>query len=282
MISRHLRNVFKENELEHSSTVAQFATVQNEGGHKVERQIDHYNLDAILSVGYRVNSKRGIQFRKWATNILKEHLIKGYSLNQEKLIGERLDGLKKIVSLLSNTLINQNLVNDTGRELIELISSYSKTWDLLAKYDEESLGMPKNLHNIDSIILTYEDSKNAIKELKRQLMKDGAASELFGSEREESLKGIMGNLEQTFGGVALYASLEEKAAHLLYFVIKDHQFNDGNKRIGSLLFLLFLNKAKLDLQMINTTSLTALALLIAESDPSQKESVIKLVINLLN
>ncbi len=277
VITRHIRNIFAEEELDRA-VCAKFAHTASDG--KVY-DTQYYNLDMIISIGYRVNSKRGVQFRRWASSVLKEYLIKGYSINQEKIVGEKLNHLKQTVELLSNTLINQQLITETGREILELITSYSKTWDMLIKYDEDNLELPTILHNSSSVILTYEQANEALYSLKQELASQSALSSLFGLEREDGLNGILGNLEQTYGGMQLYASLEEKAAHLLYFIIKDHPFSDGNKRIGSLLFLLYLKKAQLSLRLINAVSLTALALLIAESDPAQKDLMVKLIINLI-
>lgn len=277
VISRHLKNIFAEHELDRDSTVAFFATVQEEGGHSVTRQIEYFNLDVILSVGYRVNSKRGIQFRRWASSVLKDYLIKGYSLNKEKLVEAKVKELQSAIDLISKTLVNNELVTSAGEGLLEIIRSYSKTWDLLIKYDEETLQTPKNLHSSAEEIITYNFAKESIGNFKAEL----GVSGLFGIEREEALKGILGNLMQSFGGEDLYPSIEEKAAHLLYFVIKDHPFSDGNKRIGSFLFLLYLKMAKLNLSKMNENTITALALLIAESEASQKELMIKLVMHIL-
>ncbi|WP_341751206.1 MULTISPECIES: virulence protein RhuM/Fic/DOC family protein [unclassified Candidatus Tisiphia] len=279
VISRHLKNIFKEGELEELAVVAKNATTAADG--KIY-QVEYYNLDAILSVGYRVNSKFGGQFRKWASSVLKEYLINGYSINQQQIIGEKLEQLKQTIELLSTTLVNQNLVTDEGRELLNLITTYSKTWDILIKYDEENLGVPKNLHNSDTVIISYQEALVAVESLRQELIKQGLTSQLFGFEKENGLQSILANLEQSFDGASLYGSLEEKAAHLIYFIIKDHPFSDGNKRIGSLLFLLYLKKSNCDLRKINPSSLTALALLVAESDPKQKELMIKLVINLIS
>jgi len=283
-ISRHLKNIFKEGELEENATVAFFATVQIEGERSVERRVEYYNLDAIISVGYRVNSKRGIAFRKWATNLLKEYLIKGYSINQDKITQKKLHNLHQTVELLTNTLINQNLVNSTGQELINLIKIYSKTWEILVKYDEDKLNPPIKLQSETNELLGYQESLEAIKKLKQELGKqeDSEISNLFGAERDNSFKGILGNIDQTFDSKSLYNSAEEKAAHLLYFIIKDHPFSDGNKRIGCLLFLLYLTKAKIGLKNIGVSAMTSLALLIAESDPIQKELMINLIMNLIN
>jgi DNA ligase (NAD+) len=281
VISRHIKNILTEEELEQTTTVAKFATVQIEGDKHVERQIDYYNLDMIISVGYRVNSKRAIEFRRWATGVLKEYLLKGYSINHKKIMDKELEELKSTVLLLSNTLVNQNLVNETGIELLSLIKSYTKTWDILVKYDAGRLELPKFKDLKELNQLKYESAKKAIDNLREALSGIGEATQLFGLERENGLKGIIGNLYQTFASEDLYPTLEEKAAHLIYFVIKDHPFSDGNKRIGCLLFLYFLQLNEIKLTNITPEALTALALLIAESDPKQKELVIKLIVNLL-
>lgn len=282
VISRHIKNILKEQELSEVSTVAKFATVQAEGGKSVTRQLEYYNLDMIISVGYRVNSRKAVEFRKWASNILKDYLIKGYSVNYNKIMRKELEELKQTVLLLSNTLLNQNLVNETGSELLNLIRTYTKTWDILLKYDENRLELPKSGKSGINRELKYEEAKLAIINLKTELLQKSEASNLFGQERGKALDGIIGSLYQTFGGDDLYPSIEEKAAHLIYFIIKDHPFNDGNKRIGCLLFLLFLSINEFKLTSVSPESLTALALLIAESDPKHKKVIIRLVINLLN
>ena len=215
VISRHLKNIFKEGELEEKATVAKFATVQVEGDKSVTRQIEYYNLDMIISVGYRVNSKKAIDFRRWASGVLKEYLLKGYSINHKKIMAKELDDLKQTVLLLSNTLVNQNLVNETGSELLSLIKAYAKTWDILVKYDEDRLKYPENSIK-QSTELKYEEAQKAISDLKDQLSQQDEISELFGRERESALSGIIGNLYQTFDGEDLYPSLHEKAAHLMY------------------------------------------------------------------
>ncbi|MCC8461220.1 MAG: type II toxin-antitoxin system death-on-curing family toxin [Candidatus Megaira endosymbiont of Carteria cerasiformis] len=282
VISRHIKNILKEQELSEVSTVAKFATVQAEGDKSVTRQLEYYNLDMIISVGYRVNSRKAVEFRKWASNILKDYLIKGYSVNYKKIMRKELEELKQTVLLLSNTLLNQNLVNETGSELLNLIRTYTKTWDILLKYDENRLELPKSGKSGISRELKYKEAKLAIINLKTELLQKSEASNLFGQERGKALDGIIGSLYQTFGGDDLYPSIEEKAAHLIYFIIKDHPFNDGNKRIGCLLFLLFLSINEFKLTSVSPESLTVLALLIAESDPKHKKVIIRLVINLLN
>jgi prophage maintenance system killer protein len=292
VISRHIKNIFNEEELEEDSVVAKFATTASDG--KVYN-VDYYNLDMIISVGYRVNSKRAVEFRRWATGILKDYLIKGYSINHKKLMVVGLEELKQTVLLLSNTLLNQGLVNDMGTELLKLIKAYGRTWELLLKYDEDRLEMPTfQTSNKEYNKLEYSIAKYAIERLKSELIHKKEATNLFGHERSGALEGIIGNLYQTFDGKELYPSIEEKAAHLLYFIIKDHPFSDGNKRIGCLLFLFYLstkgvvntiksNEAGEYIyeKYVTPESLTMLALLIAESDPMEKEIMIKLTVNLI-
>ncbi len=277
VISRHLKNIFKEGELEASSVVANFATTASDGK---TYQVDYYNLDAILSVGYRVNSKRGTQFRRWASQILKERVIQGYSLNQKQLSHHSIQQLQHTLTLLSQTLLTQDLVNEKGAEIIHLIQAYTKTWDILLRYDEDRLEAIDTSISVASM-LSYKEAIEAITHLKNMLVATKSASSLFGQERGESLQGILGTLEQTFDGLPIYASTVERAAHLLYFIIKDHPFADGNKRIASFLFLLYLKKAEKKLAHMDDNSLIALALLIAESAPSQKELMVKLVQSLL-
>lgn len=276
VISRHLKNIFQTEELNKDSVVAKIATTAADG--KVY-QVDYYNLDAILSVGYRVNSKQGTHFRQWASNVLKQHIIQGYTTNERRLAEKGIDELQRAISLLSRTLTHETLVTDIGAEAIQIILGYSKTWRLLLQYDEGELNLPHHLTSA-SEIFTYEKVKESISRLKIELLEKQEATPLFGQERGDALAAILGNIEQTFGGQDLYPSREEKAAHLLYFVIKDHPFSDGNKRIGSFLFLLYLQVQQIPIHF-NDNALVALALLVAESDSSNKDMMIRLVINML-
>lgn len=239
VISRHIRTIFSSGELQKDLTVAKNATVQNEGGRQVTRNIDYYNLDAIISVGYRVNSIRGTQFRIWASSVLKDHIIKGYTANERRLAEKGLSEMEQAVALLARTLTRYELITGDGKAVLGVIGRYAKSWSLLLQYDEDTLGIPEKRHSSKKAI-EYEQASRAIATMKSDLLKRGEAGELFGLERDQQLLSILGNLYQTFDGEELYPSIEEKAAHLIYFVIKDHPFNDGNKRIGSLLFLLFL------------------------------------------
>lgn len=275
----HLRNIFGDGELEEMATAKDFLAVQTEGKRQVQRNLKHYNLDAIISVGYRVNSRRGVQFRQWATRILREHLARGYTLNPARLAEKGMAEAQQAIELLARTLGNQALVSDTGREVIALIAGYAKTWRLLLQYDEDGLALPATCQPARGA-LDYGQARAAIDELKAALFERGEATDLFGRERDDAIQGILGSIEQTMFGESLYKSREEKAAHLLYFVIKDHPFSDGNKRIGSFLFLLYLQQEGMAMN-INENALTALALLVAESQPGNKDLMIRLVVNLL-
>jgi prophage maintenance system killer protein len=278
-ISLHLKNVFSEGELREPTTTEDFSVVQTEGQRKVTRTVKHYNLDAIISVGYRVNSKRGVQFRQWATRVLREHLVRGYTFNQARLAERGLLEARQTLDLLARTLQNQALVDDTGRAVLELIVGYAETWRLLLAYDEDRLALPPGVRP-SSGVLDFARASAAIADFKRELVARNEATALFGNPRGEALEGILGSIEQTMFGESLYRSREEKAAHVLYLVIKDHPFSDGNKRIGSFLFMLYLQQERMTHQL-NPQALTALALLIAESAPANKDLMVRLIINLL-
>ncbi|MDC0864931.1 RhuM family protein, partial [Rickettsiaceae bacterium] len=281
VISKHLKNIYEEEELVRHSTVAKFATVQIESNKTVTRQIEYYNLDAIISVGYRVNSKRGVEFRKWANNVLRDHLIKGYTFNNHRLQSKTIDELKQTIDLLSDTLISRKSINQEGSAILSLIQDYTRTWHVLVKYDEDNLSLPQR-SSAETFSISYEESVKAIESIKKELLAKDEASNLFGQEKACELKGILGSIYQTFDRNELYPSFEEKAAHLIYFIIKDHPFNDGNKRIACLLFLLLLRKnIYLSVNVPSPEGLTSLAILIAESNPNQKELIIKLITNLI-
>ena len=278
-ILMHLKNIFAETELVEPATTKDFLVVQTEGKRQVSRTIKHYNLDAIISVGYRVNSKRGVRFRQWATKVLGMHVLQGYTLNQSRLAELGLNEAQQALELLTRTLHANALVNDTGKEVLALIAGYAKTWRLLLQYDEQTIPLPPGCRPAQGV-LSDEKARIAIEQLKTDLITRNEATPLFGNPRGEALDGILGSIEQTMFGASLYKSREEKAAHLLYFVIKDHPFSDGNKRIGSFLFLLYMEQEGMTSRM-NETALTALALLIAESAPANKDLLIRLIINLL-
>lgn len=276
----HLRKVFHDRELDAEATTKDFLVVRSEGRRQVRRRIRHYNLDAIISVGYRVNSHQGVRFRVWATNTLREHLVRGYTLNERRLAERGLDEARATLDLLSRTLRNQALLTDTGQAVLDLITAYADTWRLLVQYDEDEIPPPPGSQPASGV-LDPVTAAAAIASFRRELMARHEASALFGNERsEDALASILGNLEQTMFGEPLYRSREEKAAHLLYFVVKDHPFTDGNKRIGSLLFLLYLAQENVAHEL-NPKALTALCLLVAESAPSSKELMIRLVMHLL-
>ena len=282
VISRHLRNIYKTGELERDATVAKNATVQIEGRRRVTRYIEWYNLDAIISVGYRVNSKRGTRFRIWATSVLKEHLVRGYTLNRKRLAEKGANELREVVSLLTATLENHELVSDEGRAVLEIVSGYAATWNLLFQYDEDRLPLPPE-KTVECELLETDEARAAIAGLKEELIRKGEAGDLFAQERGDGLAAILGAIGQGFGGQDLYPGVALKAAHLLYFIIKDHPFSDGNKRIGAFLFLLFLNKNSFQArQRFSNNALVALTLLIAASDPGQKEILVRLTVNLIS
>ena len=279
VVSRHLRNVFQTRELDREATVAKFATVQAEGSREVRRDIEHYNLDAIISVGYRINSTRATRFRQWATGVLRDHLTRGYSLNEHRLAQQGLQDLEQAVDLLGKTLTQQALVNDIGREVVGLILGYARTWRLLLDYDEGRLAIPIGAQPARGV-LGLSEARRALDALAGELRSRGEASELFAQNRGDGLAAILGNIEQTMFGEPLYRTREERAAHLLYFIIKNHPFADGNKRSAAFLFLLYLKQEGMESTM-DENGLTALTLLIAESDPKAKELMVRLVTNLL-
>lgn len=277
VISRHLRNIYKEGELDMESTVAKNATVQKEGERTIKREIEFYNLDAIISIGYRVNSVQGTQFRIWATTRLKEYLIQGYSLNQK-----RLEELNQLIEIISKNEIQ----NNEAKGLLDILANYTKSFILLNQFDSNRLELNYLEENI-TYEIDYNEALLAIKELKNQLIQKKEATELFGNQKDQTFSGILQSVIQTFDGIYLYPTIEEQASHLLYFVIKNHPFSDGNKRIGAFLFVWFLEKNKHLLKnngesKINDNALTALALLVAQSNPNDKELMIKLICNLIN
>ncbi|HEY4696720.1 MAG TPA: virulence protein RhuM/Fic/DOC family protein [Gallionella sp.] len=276
VITKHISNVFKEGELDRDSVCANFAHTAEDGK---TYSVQHFNLDVVISVGYRVKSLRGTQFRIWATRVLREHLVQGYTFNQTRLAERGLLEARQTLDLLARTLQNQALVDDTGRAVLDLITGYADTWRLLLEYDEDRLASPPGARPSKGV-LDYAKASTAIADFKRELMTRTEATALFGNPRGEALEGILASIEQTMFGEALYRSREEKAANLLYLVIKDHPFSDGNKRIGSFLFMLYLLQEDIA-HSLNPSALTALALLIAESAPSSKDLMIRLTMNLL-
>ena len=277
VISRHIRNVFNEGELSRQAAVAKNATTASDG--KVY-QVDYYNLDVIISVGYRVKSMRGVQFRQWATQTLKQFLVQGYVLNQKRLQEKGVE-FSQAVALLSQTLTNQALISDEGKAVIGVVQDYARTWSLLQAYDEQNLAVI-SVQQPEMKPLVFEDVLTAISQLKQELIAKGEATELFGQLRSDGLASAIATIEQGFGGEWFYPNIASRAAHLLYFVIKNHPLADGNKRTGSFLFLWYLHQnqsllAKPVNELINDNTLVALALLVAESLPEQKELMIRLV-----
>lgn len=272
VISRHIKNALEEEVDE--STVAKFATVQKEGDREVKRDIEYYNLDVIISVGYRVKSKNGITFRKWANKILKDYLIKGYAINQK-----RLDYLEKTVKLIDiANRIDDNLKGNEAKEILKVIGNYSKALNLLDDYDHKSLN--KVTGTIDNRKVTYIDCKNII-----ETLSFNSNSKLFARERDKGLESIIASIYQTFDNKDVYPTLEEKASNLLYMVVKNHVFIDGNKRIAATLFIYFLSYYNIlykdGIEVIDNNTLTALTLLIAESNPKEKDIIINLIMNFL-
>ncbi|MFH1643749.1 MAG: virulence protein RhuM/Fic/DOC family protein [bacterium] len=281
-ITKHLNNIFESGELNKNSVCSILELTATDGK---KYQTQFYNLDAIISIGYRVNSKRATQFRIWATKTLKEYLVKGYTVNEKRLLEakEKFEELKNIITFLQ-TKSQKELLTGQSQEILNLLSSYAKTLTLLNKYDAGELQDIKGEKT--KFILKYEDCWKIIVELKKELIAKKEASNLFGNRRDGSFEGIVKGLYQTFEGKELYATLEDKAAHFLYFVIKDHPFTDGNKRTASFLFVYFLDKTNSlyrenGERKINDNALVALALLVAESDPKEKETMIKIIKNLL-
>lgn len=276
VISRHLKNIFDSGELTRASVVAKNATTAADGK---SYQVDHYSLDAIISVGYRVHSGRATRFRQWATRVLREHLTQGYSLNEHRLAQQGMAELQQAMELLSRTLTRQELVTDIGREAVGLVLGYARTWRLLLDYDAGALEAPAGVHSTRGV-LSHDEARRALDGLAGELKSRDEASDLFARDRDDNLATILGNLDQTMFGEPLYQSVEERAAHLLYFVIKNHPFADGNKRSAAFLFLLYLRQEGRPLPL-NEQGLTALTLLIAESDPKAKDIMVKLVMHLL-
>ena len=282
-INEHIKNIFKEGELQEKAVIRKFRITAADGK---RYETNFYNLDVIISVGYRVKSLRGTQFRIWATKILKEHLVKGYTINEKRLLEtqNRFNQLQEAISFLREKT-KHKLLSGQEQEVLNLLADYSKTLKILEQYDKEKLTLIKKAK--EKIVLEYNDVQRIIQEIKKELILKKEASDLFGRESGEKFKAILGNIYQTFGKKELYPSLEEKAAHLLYFIIKDHTFVDGNKRIASFLFVYFLDKnnflyRKTGEKKINDNALTALALLIAVSDPKEKDILIKIITNILN
>ncbi len=281
-IVRHIRNIYKSEELDQNSTCAKNAQVRTEGHRSILREIPYYNLDMIISVGYRVNSKNATSFRRWATSVLKQYLIKGYAINQQIKL-DRYNELKDVVRLMSRTVgLQEKVTSEEYGGLFNVISDYVYALDTLDHYDYQSLSIQKTTKE-ESFRATYDNAMEAISALKEKF----GGSQWFANEKDESFKSSIGQIYQTFGGEDLYPSVEEKAAMLLYLVVKNHSFSDGNKRIAAMLFLWFLNNnhvlyAEDGHKRIADNTLVALTLMIAESRTEEKDVMVKVVVNLIN
>lgn len=274
VITKHINNIFKEGELAEKSNVQKMHIANS------DKPVVFYNLDIIISVGYRIKSQRGTQFRQWATQRLKDYLAKGYAINQK-----RLDELGRMVQLIEQSGKTETLQLQEAKGLLEILGNYTKSFVLLNQYDRNNLQAGRLRENI-TYEIEYDEAKSGVTELRKQLIAKKEATELFGNEKDESFKSSLRSIVQTFGGQYLYPSIEEQAAHLLYFVIKNHSFSDGNKRIGAFLFIWFLEKNKHRFKSsgelkINDNGLTAIALLVAQSKPEEKEIIIQLIVALI-
>lgn len=277
VVSKHLRNVFAEGELDEDSNVQNLHIAGS------DKPVKFYNLDVIISIGYRVKSREGIHFRQWATRTLREHLTQGYTLNRQRFEANARE-LEAALKLIKKASSSPDLQPDTGRGLVDIVTRYAQTFLLLQRYDEGLLTAPAEQRG--GTLPTLDGARAALAGLKTDLMARGEATNLFALEREDAFSALLGNLDQTVFGEPAYPSVEAKAAHLLYFVIKNHPFADGNKRSGAFLFVDFLNRngRLLDasgMPVINDIGLAALALLVAESDPGNKETMIRLIMNML-
>jgi prophage maintenance system killer protein len=275
-VSEHISNIYGQKELHRKSTIRKFRMVRKEGKRTVERDIEHYNLDVIISVGYRVKSRRGTQFRIWATNVLREHLVRGYTVNER-----RLKELRQAVQLIAEVAERHPLTSDEATAVLRVVRDYTFALDLLDDYDHQRVSLAKTT-KVRATPVTYEEARRIIERVKEKF----AAPSLFGQEKDESLHSSLQAVFQTFSGKDLYPGLEEKAAHLLYFLVKNHSFVDGNKRIAAALFLWFLEKNRMLYQpdgskRLGDNALVATTLLIAESKPAEKEILTRVVANLL-
>ena len=281
-ITMHIRNAFNEGELDEQATCKEFLQVQTEGARVVRRKVKFYDLDVIISVGYRVKSQRGTAFRIWARNVLKEYLIKGYAIN-EQLRHEQLSELRQLVGMLGRTIQSQPLLStDESQALFDVVTDYTYALDTLDNYDYQRLTIEKTTQE-ERFHATYENAMREINALREKF----GGSTLFGNEKDDSFHSSIGQIYQTFGGEELYPSVEEKAAMLLYLVTKNHSFSDGNKRIAATLFLWFLNNNgilynKDGSKRIADNTLVALTLMIAESRTEEKDVMVKVVVNLIN
>lgn len=276
VISRHIRNVLVEGELDEASNLQKMQIAGS------TRPVVFYSLDVIISVGYRVNSKQGTQFRVWATQVLKDHIVKGYTINEQRFReqAEKLTDMRRTVELLARTLTNQELVSETGKDVLRVISDYAYALNLLDRYDHGTL-IIEGTTPLALYVIDYDEAIGIVSSMKGEF--DG----LFGIEKDQGFKSALGAIYQTFGGEELYPSIEEKGANLLYFVVKNHAFSDGNKRIAAALFIYFLGMNGIlyrpdGSKRLADNALVALTLLIAESRPDEKDTIVKVIVNLIN
>ncbi|MDP3641233.1 MAG: RhuM family protein [Alphaproteobacteria bacterium] len=277
VISRHIKKVFDGGELLKQEVVAYFATTAADGK---QYQVEYFNIDVVLSVGYRVNSKRGSEFRRWSNNILKKYILDGFAFNHAQLSKTGLKTLNQSITLIKSILSDGDQKNDFGSNALSIIESYAKSWSILLSFDENKLA---SIENVDTITeFDLKKVKDDIDQFKVELIKKGEATELFGNLRSDvDVDSVFDSVHQTFDGVPLYQSLEERAAHVLYFFVKNHIFFDGNKRIGSFIFLIYLSRCFYEVTKIANETLVALALLVARSHPSEKETIIQLIMHLI-
>jgi prophage maintenance system killer protein len=277
VVSRHLKNIYSSGELDQNSTVAKNATVQIEGGRQVIRELEFFNLDVIISIGYRVNSKVGTHFRQWATQRLKDYLIKGYAVNQE-----RLSQLQQSFQLIREAALSEDFSKSQVKEIIDVLADYAIGLDILDGYDKQNLELGKVQPN-PVFQISYQEAKLAIEELRIKF----GGSALFGNEKDDSFKSSISTINQTFDGKELYPSVEEKAAHLLYFVVKNHSFTDGNKRIAAWIFIWYLAKNNNLLNSkgnpkVANNALATITLMVALSKPKEKELMVLVIVNSIN
>lgn len=280
VISRHLKNIFRDSELDRKAVVAKNATTAADGK---TYQVEYFNLDAIISVGYRVNSSQATRFRQWATRILREHLTQGWTINRQRF-EENAQELEAALTLVRKAAQSPSLDTDSGRGLVDIVSRYAQTFLLLQRYDEGLLTDPQS--QAGGTLPSLDEAQSGLDGLKGELMARGEATELFARDRGDGLASLLGNLDQSVFGEPAYPSVEAKAAHLLYFVIKNHPFSDGNKRSAAFLFVDFLHRNSRLFNasgepVINDVGLAALTLLVAESDPAKKDTMIRLIMNML-
>lgn len=282
-IGMHLKNIYRDEELAEDATTEDSSVVRQEGKRRVTRRVKLYNLDAIISVGYRINSRRAVHFRQWATRVLRQHLTQGWTLNRQRFEANARE-LEAALALVRKAAQSPALDTDSGRGLVDIMARYAQTFLLLQRYDEGLLTDPQAQPG--GHLPSVEEARTALNNLKAELVAKGEATDLFARERGDGLASLLGNLDQSVFGEPAYPSVEAKAAHLLYFVVKNHPFTDGNKRSAAFLFVDFLHRNDRLLNaagepVINAIGLAALTLLVAESDPSNKETMIRLIMNML-